>query len=319
MTLCTRATALSSTTATKSDHRMMYVLPTLDALTNNVKARSDDRTNDRHKGTVMNKDLDSILDTILALDVETEVNNLVASYKAIEAFCFESKVPFTMGSLRNTKNHLTVNMDITGDLNEWIKTNIPSFVVVELVTGTTNDTEGMILDFVIGYSESQNRLEEVKKLQSEAAGKNIEFTTYAIFNNPPMIVEHVTQSKLRMLCSIYEPVDEDPDNEDFTDIYKTEEEVADYARKLAEDDNFYLAKNVSDRVSLAAKKFGGDFLSFDLNRIARESASVYKMEILPSKIMGMVGQGKDHKEIAVLLGESQNKVKQIIAVSSSKQ
>lgn len=268
----------------------------------------------------MNKDLDSILDTILALDVETEVSNLVASYKAIESFCLESKVPFTMGLLRNTKNHLTVDMDITGDLNEWIKTNVPSFVVVELVAGTTNSTEGMILDFMIGYSESQNRLDDVKKLQSEAAGKNIEFTTYAIFNKPPMIVEHVTQSKLRMLCSIYEPVDEDPDDdEDFTEIYKTEEEIADYARKLAEDDNFYLAKNISDRVSLAAKKFGGDFLSFDLNRIARESASIYKMEILPAKIMDMVSQGKDHKEIAVLLGESQNKVKQIIAVSSSKQ
>ncbi|RMT12431.1 hypothetical protein ALP52_00823 [Pseudomonas amygdali pv. mori] len=267
----------------------------------------------------MSKDLDSILDTILALDVETEVNALTASYKAIEAFCTAAKVPFTMGSLRNSKNHLTVDMDITGDMNEWIKANVPSFVVVELVAGTTNGTEGMILDFMIGYSESQNRLEEVKKLQSEAAGKNIEFITYAIFNNPPLIVEHVTQSKLRMLCSIYEPVDDDPeDDHGFTEVYKTEEEIADYARKLAEDDNFYLAKNIGDRVSLAAKKFEGDFLAFDLNRIARESASIYKMQILPAKIMDMVGQGKDHKEIAVLLGESQNKVKQIIAVSSSK-
>ncbi|SDS95435.1 hypothetical protein SAMN05216598_3380 [Pseudomonas asplenii] len=102
----------------------------------------------------MSKDLDSILDTILALDVETEVSALTASYKAIEAFCLEGKVPFTMGSLRNSKNHLRVDMDITGDLHEWIKTNVPSFVVVELVTGTTNATEGMILDFMIGYSVS---------------------------------------------------------------------------------------------------------------------------------------------------------------------
>ncbi|SDS95500.1 hypothetical protein SAMN05216598_3383 [Pseudomonas asplenii] len=170
------------------------------------------------------------------------------------------------------------------------------------------------------YSESQNRLEEVKKLQSEAAGKNIEFITYAIFNNPPLIVEHVTQSKLRMLCSIYEPEDEDLDEDHgFTDVYKTREELAGYSRKLAEDDDFYLAKNLSDRASLAIKKFGDEFTGSDLGSIARESASIYKMEILPSKIMDMVVQGKDHKEIAVLLGESQNKVKQIIAVSSSRQ
>jgi DNA-binding CsgD family transcriptional regulator len=34
--------------------------------------------------------------------------------------------------------------------------------------------------------------------------------------------------------------------------------------------------------------------------------------------LDMIAQGKDFKEISVLLGESQNKVKQIIAVSQSK-
>lgn len=119
----------------------------------------------------MQKDLYLILDPILAIDIETEVSNLIVSYKTIEALCLESKTPSTRGSLRNAMNHLTIYVDVTRDLNEWIKVKVPSLIVVELVAGAINGREVMILDFMIGYTNGQNRLNEVKRLRSEAAGK----------------------------------------------------------------------------------------------------------------------------------------------------
>ncbi|TPG98829.1 hypothetical protein EAH72_00440 [Pseudomonas caspiana] len=263
--------------------------------------------------------MDSILDTVLALNVDTEVSELIASSKEIEAYCQDNKIPFTTGTVSNAKSYLTIETDEAGPLTEWFAKNPPAFVVVELCAGTTNVAEGMILDFMIDYAEKQNRLDEVKKLQEEAAGRHIEFVTHAIFKNPPLIVEHVTRSKLRMLCSIFQPDDEEPYDDSFETAYKTDEEIMDYSKKLAQDESFYLAKNINDRISLTIKLFGGEFLSFDLNRIARESAAIYKIEILPAKVLKMVAQGKDFKEITILLGESQNKIKQIIAVSKTKE
>ncbi|KJZ45558.1 hypothetical protein [Pseudomonas fluorescens] len=267
----------------------------------------------------MNSDLNTILDTVLALDIDSEVSDLTAFSDGIAAFCRDNKIPFTTGTVSNTKSYLIVDSNETEPFLEWLTKNPPSFVVIEFRQGTTNETEGMILDFMIDYAEKQNRLDNIKKLQAEVSGKKIEFVTHAIFGNPSLIVEHVTSSKLRMLCSIFEPEDDNSfDDDSFESAYKTDEQITEYANKLAIEENFYLAKNINDRVNLAIKVFGGEFLSFDLNRIARESATIYKMEILPTKILDMVAQGKDFKEISILLGESQNKVKQIIAVSQSK-
>lgn len=268
----------------------------------------------------MSTELNTILDTVLALDIDAEVSELTASTEKIAEFCRDNKIPFTIGTVSNTKAYLIVDSDESEPFQEWLTKNPPSFVVIEFRKGTTNTTEGMILDFMIGYAEKQDRLDEVKKLQTDASGKKIEFVTHAIFGNPSLIVEHVTSSKLRMLCSIFEPDDHEDsfDDDSYESAYKTDEQISEYAKKLAIDENFYLAKNVNDRVNLAIKLFDGDFLSFDLNRIARESATIYKMEILPRKVLAMVAQGKDFKEISILLGESQSKVKQIIAVSQSK-
>lgn len=268
----------------------------------------------------MNTELNTILDTVLALDIDAEVSELTASTEKIAEFCRDNKIPFTIGTVSNTKSYLIVDSDESEPFQEWLTKNPPSFVVIEFRKGTTNTTEGMILDFMIGYAEKQDRLDEVKKLQTDASGKKIEFVTHAVYGNPSLIVEHVTSSKLRMLCSIFEPDDNEDSFDDYSyeSAYKTDEQITEYAKKLAIDENFYLAKNVNDRVNLAIKLFDGEFLSFDLNRIARESATIYKMEILPRKVLAMVAQGKDFKEISILLGESQSKVKQIIAVSQSK-
>lgn len=272
----------------------------------------------------MSEVLESMLKEILECDISAEIDGLISFTKEVKEYCVKQSIPFAKGVVSNTRKLVTVDAELDMPFLEWMSVNRPSFVAMECHEGTLNYSEGVLFDFLIGHAESVGKEVDVKEFQEKCAGKYIAVVVHLIFNESLVRVKYTKNSKLRAICSI-EPVQDDDGEDDDWDsayiepVYLTDEEINGFSKKLALHEDFYLAKNIGERKSLASKVLDAEISDYDLGKIARESASVYKIEILPKRVEEMLSQDKDHKEMAEILGESQSKIKQIIAVMKAKE
>jgi hypothetical protein len=278
----------------------------------------------------MNNAFDPLLELCFSKNPQEEIECIEKAMTEIEDLCLKKGVPFSRGqiswSLNSPSSINQVNVFRDGsDWLSWVSKVTPSFIaIVPKIAKTEDGTDGLSGCLTRAAKESGS-YEKLRQLQEWAENKCIAFDIHAFFCSANVRTIYSWTSIFSIICSTKAEDDTGTDAEedepyddqsyDFQSL--SDEEVRNLALKLAQSDGFHIAKNQAERLNLAKRLFGDSIDNYDIVRIAKESAPIYKMELLPLRVKQLQSEGKDTKEIAEIVGESIKRVKQILSLNNS--
>lgn len=265
-----------------------------------------------------------ILDIVLSMNIDSEIDKISRNIEDIESLCSERGIPYAAGELSVGDNGFIFSIQQAATFKndseymKWLRKVSPSFVAIIPKIATYEESKDRIAGMILTAAREADLYERLLEIQEYVKDKCIGFDIHAFFCNGNVRVDYSFGTLLGLIFPTGLSYDsEDDDFDDYEDDYEemSEEELRKHAFELANSEGFNLAKNQAERVNLAKRIFKESVDEYDIEKIAKEAAPIYKMEVLPVRVKSLNSSGKGVKEISEMLGESQTKIKQIIAIS----
>ncbi len=273
-----------------------------------------------------------LLNEILLIEVDSEVGRLNNVVEQIKSVCRGSRIPFVVGLFDEARSNLHRSVtqkrfETDEEYIAWLEDTPPSFVVITPICAKSIDGWDVLNGVLVRLAKDRGVEDRLESIKSSAEGRIIQVDLHAIYGGTSINVAYSIGSKLGLVCATQEvhssdDGDCDGDDDDFDDdyvepAYLSNEDVRRYASELASGSGFSFAKNQADRINIAKRVITDELGEFELERIAKEAAPIYKMEILPARIAKLNSEGMLLKDIAETVGESLSKVRQVIAMKKA--
>lgn len=273
--------------------------------------------------------MDEIISILTSIDVDAELAKLEQDKAELVSACIDLSIPFAVGSVTQGSDSnfvLGIEMAISEapSLREWLAKCPPSFVgIIPKIAHHCDGCFGLSGSLLARELAVRNLMDVVLEKQKQVDQKVVGYEVLAIFAGGSVRVSRSILSGAWLLCPMTRPEPDEDEDEDFSyddDFDDSPEpldegEINDKALVLANSDGFSISRNQAERTHLAQKLFGDEIGHWDIERIARAAAPVYKLEVLPTKVRELSAIGLEPKEIAARIGESLAKVKQILATT----